>query len=156
MSNLPELQMRPTSSCLHRSGGTPGGAAHPSNGRLGAHLRYANDVEDRNDHAVHSIKRSPTPFRRDCNPVADEEDDEGWRQYHIFGAAHKMPHAVSLLNSNINSNNNNDNKSSNPTSLSPLLFIFIYSRRRDISLAAQTNKQTRNALFVWFPDVVQQ
>lgn len=73
--SIPELQMRPRSSCLHRpSAKTDGNESHPQH-----HLKYSKEVEEQiaqKGDQPHAIKRSPTPFKGRLGGGADEIDDE--------------------------------------------------------------------------------
>eukprot|EP00796_Vickermania_ingenoplastis_P012327 gene12328-8457_t len=81
-SSIPELKMRPTSSCLHRTGNTSAAGAKPGdsvgrlNGETPVHLRYSKEVEEQAKHQAPPIKRSPTPFKRDKPQELDELQDD--------------------------------------------------------------------------------
>lgn len=73
--SIPELQMRPRSSCLHRPAAKPDGSeSNPQH-----HLKYSKEVEEliaqKGEHS-HPIKRTPTPFKGRLSGGADDIDDE--------------------------------------------------------------------------------
>lgn len=82
--SVPDLFLRPQSSCLRRSGvaadssGDSKSEPHASIGSRSHHLRYTKEVDELIEHhgEPHRIKRAPTPFKRAPVTTAEEEDED--------------------------------------------------------------------------------